>query len=47
MMRLFGTGEVDIWTSQDELWDKTRSLIGIMKDDISILRKVIIWKISR
>jgi hypothetical protein len=46
-MRLFGTGEVDIGTSQDELWDKTGSLIGIMVDDISIFRKVIIWKISR
>jgi hypothetical protein len=28
-------------------WDKTRSPIGIMEDDISIFRKVIIWKISR
>ncbi len=46
-MRLFGTKEVDIGTSQDELWDKTRSLIGIMEDDISIFRKVIIWKIAR
>jgi hypothetical protein len=44
-MRLFGTGEVDIGTSQDELRDKTRSLLGIMEDDISIFRKVIIWKI--
>ncbi len=44
-MRLFGTGEVDIGTSLDELWDKTRSLSGIMGDDISIFRKVIIWKI--
>ncbi len=42
-MCLFGTGEVDIGTSQDELWDK----FGMMEDDISILRKVIIWKISR
>ena len=39
----FGTGGVDIGTSRDELWDKTRSLIGIMEDDISIFRKVIIW----
>jgi hypothetical protein len=46
-MCLFGTGEVDIGTSQDESWDKTISLFGIMEDDISILRKVIIWKISR
>jgi hypothetical protein len=46
-MWLFETGEVDIWTSRDELWDKTRSLIGIMEDDISIFRKEIIWKISR
>ncbi len=46
-MWLFGTGEVDIGTSRDELWDKTKSLIGIMEDDISIFRKVIIWKISR
>ncbi len=44
-MRLFGTGEVDIGTSQDELWDKTRSLLGVMEDDISVFRKVIIWKI--
>jgi hypothetical protein len=42
-----GTGEVDIGTSQDELWDKTGSLIGIMEDDIRIFWKVIIWKISR
>jgi hypothetical protein len=41
------TGEVDIGTSQDKLWDKTGSLIGIMEDDIIIFRKVIIWKISR
>ena len=46
-MQLFGTGEVDIGTSQDELWDKTRSIIGIMEDNISIIRNVIIWKISR
>jgi hypothetical protein len=46
-MRSFGTGEIDIGTSQDELWDKTRSLFGIMKDDISIFRKVITWKILR
>ncbi len=44
-MKLFGTGEVVIGTSQDELWDKTRSLSGIMEDDISIFGKVIIWKI--
>jgi hypothetical protein len=44
-MRLFVTGEVDIRTSRDELWDKPRSLFGIMEDDISIFRKVIIWKI--
>ncbi len=35
----------DIGTSRDELWDKTRSLFGLMEDDISIIRKVIIWKI--
>jgi hypothetical protein len=46
-MLLFGTGEDDIGTSRDELWDKTRSLFGIMEDDISIVREVIIWKISR
>jgi hypothetical protein len=39
-----GTGEVDIGTSRDELWDKTRSLFGIMEDDISIIRKVIIGR---
>jgi hypothetical protein len=44
-MLLFGSGEVDIRTSQDRLWDKPRSLFGIMEDDISIFRKVIIWKI--
>jgi hypothetical protein len=44
-MRLFGTGEVNIGTSQDELWDKTRSFLGVMEDDISVFRKVIIWKI--
>ncbi len=37
----------DIGTSQDELWDKTRSLLGIMEDDIGIFRKVIIWTILR
>ncbi len=41
-MRLFGTGEVDIGTSRDEIWDKTRCFFGIMEDDISIFRKVII-----
>jgi hypothetical protein len=41
-MLLFGTGEVDIGTPQDELWDKTRSLFGILKCDISNFRKVII-----
>ncbi len=46
-MTFYGTGEVDIGTSQDELWDKTRSLFGIMEDDISIFWKVIIWKIER
>jgi hypothetical protein len=46
-MWLFGTGEVNIGTTQDELWDKTRSLFGIMEDDISLFRKVIILKISR
>jgi hypothetical protein len=46
-MWLLGTGEVDIGTSQDESWDKTGSPIGIMEDDISIFRKVIIWNISR
>ncbi len=44
-MWLFGTGEVDIGTSRDELWDKIRSLFEIMENDISIFRKVIIWKI--
>jgi hypothetical protein len=33
----FGTGEVDIGTSRDELWDKPRSLFGIMEDDIVYL----------
>ncbi len=46
-MSLFGTGEVDIGTSRDELWDKTRSFLGIMEDEIIIFRKVIIWKISK
>ncbi len=46
-MCFFGTEEVDIGTSQDELWDKMRSLFGITEDDISIFRKVIIWKILR
>jgi hypothetical protein len=46
-MRFFGMGEVDIGSSRDELLDKTRSLFGIMEDDISIFSKVIIWKISR
>ncbi len=41
-MLLLGTGEVDNRTSQDELWDKTRSLFGIIEDDVSIFRKVII-----
>jgi hypothetical protein len=45
-MWLFGTREVDIGTSWDELWEKTRSLFGILKCDISTFRKVIIWKIS-
>ena len=43
----FWTGEVDIGTSQDESWDKTRSLFGITEDDISIFKKVIIWKTLR
>ncbi len=50
-----GHNECDFWGQEklilghhkDELWDKTGSLIGIMEDDISIFRKVIIWKISR
>ncbi len=46
-MRLLGTGKVDIGTSPDELWDKTMSLFGILEGDISIFRKVIIWKILR
>jgi hypothetical protein len=42
----FETGEADIGTSQDELWDKTRSIFGILEGDIiSVFRKVIIWKI--
>ncbi len=44
-MYFFGTGEVDIGPSQDDLSDKTRSLFGIMEDDISIFMKVIIRKI--
>ena len=47
MMRLLGTGEVDIGTSQYELWDKTRSFFGILEDDISTYQKVITWNISR
>jgi hypothetical protein len=39
----FGTGEDDIGTSQDELWEKPRSFFGMMEDDISISKKVIIW----
>jgi hypothetical protein len=46
-MWLLGTEEVDIGTSRDELWDKTTSLFGIMEDDISTFRKVVIWKILR
>jgi hypothetical protein len=46
-MGLFGTEEIDIGTSQGELWDKTRHFFGILEDDISIFRKVIIWKILR
>jgi hypothetical protein len=46
-MRLLETGEVDIGTSPDELWDKTRSLFEILEGDISIFRKVIMWKILR
>ncbi len=46
-MTFLETGEVDIGSSQDELWDKTRSLFGILEGDISIFRKVIKWKISR
>jgi hypothetical protein len=46
-MRLFGTGEVYIGTSQDELWDKTRSILGILEGDISTYQKVITWNISR
>jgi hypothetical protein len=41
----FWDKNVDIGTSRDELWDKTRSLFGITEDDISIFRKVIIWMI--
>ncbi len=40
-MWLLGTGEVDIGTSQDELWDKTRSFFGILEGDISTYLKVI------
>jgi hypothetical protein len=46
-MWLFGTGKVDIGTSQDELWDKTRPLFGIVEGYNSIFKKVIIWKILR
>jgi hypothetical protein len=46
-MCLLGTREVDIGTSRDILWDKIRSLFEILEDDISIFRKVIIWKILR
>jgi hypothetical protein len=35
-------GEVDIGSSQDEFWDKIRSLFGILEGDISIYWKVII-----
>ncbi len=42
----FWDRKVDIGTLQDELWDKTRSLFGIIEDDTSIFRKVIIWKIK-
>ncbi len=41
----FGDRIIDIGTSRDELWDKPRSFFGIMEDDISIFRKMIIWKI--
>jgi hypothetical protein len=46
-MCFFGTGEVDIGTSHDELWDKPRSLFGILEGDISTYQKVITWNISR
>jgi hypothetical protein len=36
-----------IGSSQDELWDNTRALFGILDGGISIFRKVIIWKILR
>ncbi len=32
---VFWTGEVNIGTSQDELWDKTRLFFGILEGDIS------------
>jgi hypothetical protein len=43
----FGTGEVDIGTSEGELWEKTRSFFGMLKGDISPYHKVITWKISK
>jgi hypothetical protein len=36
-----GTEEVDIGTTQDELWDKTRSFFGILEGDFSTYKKVI------
>jgi hypothetical protein len=44
-MRLFGTGKVDVGTSQDEFETKQGHFFGILEGDISIFRKVIIWKI--
>ncbi len=30
----FGTGEVDITSQQDEIWDRTKSLFGTGKVDL-------------
>jgi hypothetical protein len=40
----FGTGEVDIGSSQDELWDKLRSLFGILEVIIVYLER---WSYGR
>jgi hypothetical protein len=39
-MCIFRTGDVDIGSLQDEFWDKTRSLFGMLEGDISIYWKV-------
>ncbi len=51
---IMGHNDVTIWDRRSWYWDITRWIMGqnkvtfgIMEDDISIFRKVIIWKILR